>query len=69
MSDFRYEFHLSIGYYGAEHVEEVDLVDDLDFNESYLEGLSKWDLQDVVRDEADSWASKYIEVSAERLNG
>lgn len=68
MSKYVYEFWCGVGY--TENVcrsEEVDLVDDLAYDESMLEGLSSVDLEDLVNREADEWAAQHVEIWTERL--
>lgn len=67
MSEFKYKFHCGTGYAGAEHVEEFDLVDDLDYSEYLLEMMTKEDLESLIEDELREWHYRYVEYWAEKL--
>lgn len=66
MSDYVFEFGVSTQYHGSDVVDEIDLVDDLGFDEDELEGKSDeeikvlldQDLQDFVWENVDSWVKR-----------
>lgn len=67
MSEFKYKFHCGAGYAGAEHVQEIDLVDDFGYEEDQLEMMTKEDLEDLIEDELREWHYQYVEYWAEKL--
>ena len=63
MSDYRYRFVVSIGFSGADHESEYDLIDDLAYAEIELadpDGLEKI-LRDVLQQEMENVNDSYWE--------
>lgn len=67
MSNYKYEFGVSIGYPDTDRIEEIDLVDDLGYDESDLDGMSGRDVQDIADNEVADWQARYVEYWAERI--
>ncbi len=67
MSDYVFEFGVSTDRMGSDVIEEVDLIDDLGFDEEGLEGKADSDIQDMLDEELQQFVWNNIDCWVKRV--